>query len=334
MKVAVIGAGAMGTALAIVFHQAGSEVALCGTEFDSAIFEALQRKKEHPALKLKVPASIELRRSDQWQDALASAQIVGLAVSSEGAAGTVRRAVGMMRDDAVWAVVTKGWEPASGRPLSEVMEEESPDHPAVFVVGPSLAGEMGEGVPTALLCACGDLDFARKVAQALDAPTVGTFVSDDVVGVEVGAAMKNVLAIAIGLCDGIAERTGKPMTNTKAAIFSRGLVEMARVAEALGGRRETVLGLAGSGDLFVTVLGGRNGRFGRLVGAGASPEKALREMGTTVEGYRNAVEAAQLADRCGVAAPVVALVHSVLYDNAVPEEAIGALVLGDIAPEM
>lgn len=334
MKVAVIGAGAMGTALAIVFHEAGGEVTLCGTEFDSGVLDALEQQKVHPTLQLGVGPSIELRRAGDWQDALGSAEVVGLAVSSEGARDTVRLAVADLRDDAVWAVATKGWEPASGRPLSELMAAESPDHPAVMVVGPSLAGEMARGVPTALLCACGDIEAARKVAKALDAPTVGTFVSDDVVGVEVGAAMKNVLAIAIGLCDGIAERQGKPMTNTKAAIFSRGLVEMARVAEALGGRRDTVLGLAGAGDLFVTVLGGRNGRFGRLVGGGTPPGKALAEMGTTVEGYRSTVEAAALADRCGVEAPVVALVHSVLYENAVPEEAVGALVLREIAPEM
>lgn len=334
MKAVVIGAGAMGTAVAFVLERAGVSVTICATEFDGVFVDSIRNDRMHPTLRLPFPLSIDLVDPGKWEAALGEAAVVFVAVASPGVRGVVRAAAASLEAGAIWAVVSKGWDRETAEPLSAVLAQESPDHPLVLVVGPSLAGELAAGTPTALVCAGRDLDAARLVASALKSDVVRTFVSDDVAGVEVGAALKNVLAIAIGFCDGISEAKGKPMTNTKAALFSRGLIEMARLARALGGRQETILGLAGAGDLFVTVLGGRNGRFGRLVGTGVPPAKAIEEMGTTVEGFENTKEAVMLAERFDLPLPVVSMVHAVLYEGADPDDAVSSLMLAPVEEEV
>lgn len=333
-QVAVIGAGAMGAALALAFERAQNSVVICGTALDAEIVTAVQNGRVHPSLQLSIPSSIRIVDSTSWDIPIQGAGIVALAVASQGVRQTVREASTLLHPQAVWAIGSKGWDPDTAEPLSKVVAEGSPDHPVVIVVGPSLAGELAAGTPTALVCASADTEAARKVAGALGSPTVRAFVSDDLAGVEVGAALKNVLAIGIGMCDGIAEVKRRPMTNTKAALFSRGLVEMGHLAKALGGHQETIIGLAGAGDLFVTVLGGRNGRFGRLVGTGLPPQKALDEMGTTVEGYENTASAIVLADRHGLDLPIIRMVHSVLYKGVAPEAAVSRIMVGAVEREL
>lgn len=323
----------MGTALAFAFDRAGSSVTMCATHLDQAVLDAMGRDRVHPALDLAVPSSVAVAGPDEWAEAIGKAEIVAVAVASQGVRPTVVKASPHISEGAMWAIASKGWDVEGAEPMSRIVAGVSARHPVVVVVGPSLAGELAAGIPTGLVCASRDLDAARTVAGALSSSTVRAFITDDVAGVEVGAALKNVLAIAIGMCDGVAETTGRPMTNTKAALFSRGLVEMARLARALGGRHETILGLAGAGDLFVTVLGGRNGRFGRLVGTGLEPRKAFEEMGTTVEGYENAASAVALADRLALDLPVVRMVHSVLYKGVPASEAVESVMLGPVEPE-
>lgn len=332
--VSVLGAGAMGIALALVLDRAGNRVSVCGTEFDGSILEAIERDRIHPVLRQPVPSSILLVGPEDWNEPLVEAGIVAVAVTSRGLRETVKSISGYLSEEAVWAIATKGWDPQTSQPVSEVVSGVDPDHPLVIVVGPSLAGELAAGTPTGLVCASTNREASRRVADALRSSTVRTFTSDDVAGVEVGAAVKNVLAIAIGMCDGIAEVSSRPMSNTKAALFSRGLVEMGRLAVALGGKQETVLGLAGAGDLFVTVLGGRNGRFGRLVGTGLAPGRAFEEMNTTVEGYENAAAALVLAKRLDLHLPIVEMVYSVLYEDKPADEAIDAVAVGPVEPEL
>jgi glycerol-3-phosphate dehydrogenase (NAD(P)+) len=332
-NVAVIGAGVMGTALAISFDRAGCSVTVCGTKFDAEIVNDLQKMKVHPALRRHVSSSINVIGHDDWEKPLGDAGIVVIAVASVGVRHVVKDAAPFLTGDAIIGVGSKGWDPETAEPLSKVVAEAAPGHLVVIIVGPSLAAELAAGTPTGLVCASVSMEAAEEVASAVSSETVRAFVTDDVAGVEVGAALKNVLAIGVGLCDGISEVRGTPMANTKAAVFSRGLVEMGRLAVAMGGRQETVLGLAGAGDLYVTVLGGRNGRFGRLVGTGLIPEKAFEEMGTTVEGYDNAREAVSLAERYKLDLPIVKMVHSVLYEGVAPDEAVAALAGGAVEPE-
>jgi glycerol-3-phosphate dehydrogenase (NAD(P)+) len=332
-SVAIIGAGAMGTALAIAFDRAGSSVTLCGTQFDDDLLAKLAASRVHPVLDAYVPEGIVTVRNDAWAEVLPKADLVVLAIASVGVKSVVSKIASSLKKDAVWVVATKGWDPDSAEPLSSVGASSS-SNAVVIMVGPSLASELAAGVPTALVCASSDASAAHRAAAAIDCASVRVYVTDDVAGVEVGAALKNVLAIGIGFCDGLAEVKGRSMTNTKAALFSRGLVEMGKLAEAMGGRATTVLGLAGAGDLFVTVLGGRNGRFGRLVGHGLAPEKAFAEMGTTVEGFENAREAKALASQHGLNLPVVEMVYSVLHNGAGVEEAISKIVLAPVEQEI
>lgn len=327
MKLAIIGAGAMAGALAIHFERSGHHAAICATRFDGAILEAIRKDRLHPTLHHPIPDGVDVLDHRHWARGFRRAEIAVLAVPSVGVLSTVTAASEHLGRNAIWAVATKGWVPGSGRPMSEFIEEVSPGHPVVALVGPSLAVEIAAGTPTALVCASRDPRAARLVAAAISSATLRGFVTDDVVSVEIGAALKNVLAIAIGMCDGIAEVKGRSMTNTKGALFSRGLTELGRLAVCLGGRQETVLGLSGAGDLFLTIAGGRNGRFGRLVGTGLDPVRAFEQMGTTVEGFDNTREAVLLSKRNGLRLPVVEMVHSVLFGGAAPEDAILELVL-------
>ncbi|HVF11709.1 MAG TPA: NAD(P)H-dependent glycerol-3-phosphate dehydrogenase [Actinomycetota bacterium] len=332
MKVCVIGAGAMGTALALNFDRVGGQTHVLATALDQPLYDSLEGDRTHPTLGHWIPESIELVPHERWSEVLPGTEIVVLAVASVGIRPVIRDIVGDI-EGAILAVATKGWDPDTAEPLSEVLAHEAPANPVVILVGPSLAGELASGIPTGMVCASLDASAANTVAASLSGSSVMAYTSTDVKGVEVGAALKNVLAIAIGMCDGIAEAKGRPMTNTKAALFSRGLIEMGRLAVAMGGREQTVLGLAGAGDLFVTVLGGRNGRFGRLVGTGLAPDEAFATMGTTVEGFDNTKEAVLLADRHGLDLPVVRMVSSVLYGGIDPEKAIKALIRSEVEPE-
>jgi len=331
---AVIGAGAMGTAMAVQLHRAGQDLVILATDHDAPFVEAHRAGALHPAIGTAFPP-VELREHGDWADTLGKARVVVLAVSTAGVEDTVRNAVEVALPDAVWAVATKGWEEATLRSAGRLVADALGDPKrVVVVVGPSLASEIANGVPTAVVCASEDHLSNRMVAKLFASPLFRTYVTDDVVGVEVGAALKNVIAIAVGMADGLADSFGvDAMTNTTAFLFSRGLVEIARLARAMRGRIETVLGLAGAGDLFVTCLGGRNARFGRMVGGGMSPEEAIAEMKTTVEGYHNARSAAALASKYRLDLPIVRSVARVLEGEATPREGIEAILAGTIEEE-
>ena len=324
----------MGTALAVQLHRAGQDVVLLATDHDEPFVHAHHAGEPHPAIGTAFPP-VDMHEHGNWDDALAKAEVVVLAVSTAGVDDTMRIAAPLTHPDAVWAVATKGWEESTLRPAGRLVADAIGDPKrVVVVVGPSLASEIANAVPTAVVCASEDHLSVRKVATLFASPVFRTYVTDDVVGVEVGAALKNVIAIAVGMADGLGEQFGvEAMTNTTAFLFSRGLVEIARLARAMRGRIETVLGLAGAGDLFVTCLGGRNARFGRLVGSGLTPEQALAEMKTTVEGYHNARSAAALAAKFRLDLPIVRSVASVLDGRSTPREAIESILAGTIEEE-
>jgi glycerol-3-phosphate dehydrogenase (NAD(P)+) len=312
----------MGAALAINLDRSGHAVTLCATEFDAPFVEAIEKTGAHPSLALDVPQTIRIEGPTHWDEPLGASDVALLAVSSVGLRATFEGIKGSLKPGVPVLVATKGWDPETAEPLSKVLGREAEGHPIALLVGPTLAGEIASGRPTAVVCASESLDTARSLARELGSPTLRIFVTDDVAGVEVGAALKNVIAVAIGMCDGLAKMEATEWTNAKAALFSQGLVEMTRLARALGGREETVLGLTGSGDLFVTVMGGRNGKFGRLIGSGMKPDAALKQMATTVEGYEGAERAMTVAKKLGLELPLVRLVHSVLHEGADPSVAL------------
>jgi glycerol-3-phosphate dehydrogenase (NAD(P)+) len=326
--IAVIGAGAMGAALAILHHRAGSRTALLGTRFDDAAIDACGSRRPHPALGIPLPPEIDCRRHGAWGAVVQNAERIVLGVSSDGLSDVVAEIAPRARPHAVWIVATKGWNADTLRTPSEVIDSLVERTEAVAVLaGPALAPELVAGAPTAMVCACASLDVAKQVASTLEASGVRVSTTDDVAGVEVAAAYKNVTAIAVGMCEGLSERLPESVyvhrfANARAAVFALGLTDMNTLAEERGGRVETLIGLAGAGDLYVTCLGGRNGNLGRLLGSGQTPEQAMRTIGSTVEGVANTKAALAIAERLGINLPIARAVDAVLSGEASPETAI------------
>ena len=326
----------MGAAMTVQLARAGHSVHLLATEFDGAFVDAYRAGENHPSLGVAFPDGLTMVEQDGWDEVLPKAEVLVLAVATAGLVPTVRAIAKQTPGDCVWAVATKGWDEESLMPATGVVATELGDSKRVVaIVGPSIAKEIATGVPTAVVCASSSPQSAAAVAELFVSPHFRTYTSSDVGGVEVGAIMKNVVAIGVGMCDGLADEFGvEAMTNAKAFVFSRGLVEMARMARALGGKAETILGLAGAGDLFVTALAGRNGKFGRLLGEGLTPAQALDKMQTTVEGYANARAAAALADKYDLELPVVDVIAKVIHYGLSTREAIERLVSASVEEEL
>jgi glycerol-3-phosphate dehydrogenase (NAD(P)+) len=323
---AVIGAGAMGAALAMVHARAGVPTTLLGTRFDDATVEAVGAGRPHPALGISLPTAIDCRKHEAWGAVLRNADRVVLGISSDGLADVVAEIASSVKGSAVWTIATKGWDPATLRTPSEVVTASGGSR-IVVLAGPALAPELVAGAPTAMVCASSDGEAAASVAGTLRAAGVSAMVTDDVPGAEIAAAYKNVTAIAVGMCEGLSETLPESVfvhrfANARAATFAVGLQDMCRLADVLGGRIETIVGLAGAGDLYVTCLGGRNGNLGRLLGSGQTPEQAQRTIGSTVEGVANTTAALALADKLGVELVAARVVEAVLSGESSPADAV------------
>jgi glycerol-3-phosphate dehydrogenase (NAD(P)+) len=329
--IAILGAGAMGSALAVHWARRHAEVVLLATEHDTAALEAWNGHLPHPALGIPMPREVRCLPPEEWGPVLAEADQVTVCVSTPGLQPTIRVAALWARPDAVWVIATKGWQAGSLQSPSEVAASVLGEGaPVVALAGPELAAEIVVAAPTAVVAAAADVDLAERVAGSLRSGMLAVAVTDDVAGVETASAFKNVVAIAVGICEGLSDRLGQSVlvhsfANARAAVFAQGLVDMARLAEAKGGRTATVLGLAGAGDVFVTALGGRNGRFGRLLGAGQTPEQALRAIGSTVEGVANTTAALGLASRFSLELPTAAAVDMALRQGLLGDEGLVAL---------
>jgi glycerol-3-phosphate dehydrogenase (NAD(P)+) len=322
-SVAVLGAGAMGTALACHLQRNGAAVSLLATARDGAVLEAWRDRAPHPGLQLPFP-DVPLYPPDSWAEVLPRAGVVFVAVTSAGLGTVLADAAPATCDGAVWTLATKGWEPGTLRTPSEVAASVLEGAPVVSLGGPALAAELAVGAPTGLLCATRDRGSGRRVANLLTSRTTEAFTTPDVAGAETAAAFKNVVAIAVGLAEGLAGRLvqGTPVNifgNARAGVFAAGLRDMDRLVRSRGGRAATVLGLGGAGDLFLTCQYGRNGRFGRLLGAGSSVESALRAIGSTVEGVANTAAALALAERSGIDLPSARIVDRALRQDASDE---------------
>lgn len=329
----IVGAGAMGAALAVVHARAGLPTTLIGTKFDDAVIQACAAGRPHPALGMILDRSIECRPHADWDTVLFRAERIALAVSSDGLADVAAEAAAATPSDALWLVATKGWDGASLRTPTEILATALGDAERVVVLaGPALAPELVAGGPTSVVCGGLNSEVARRTAQVFRAAGVAASVTDDVVAAEIAAAYKNVTAIAVGMCEGLSEHLAESVfihrfANARAAMFAEGLQDMNRLAAVKGGRMETILGLAGAGDLYVTCLGGRNGTFGRLLGSGQTPEQAQRTIGSTVEGVPNTHAALKIAARDGVELRAAPAVAAVLSGESSPEGAVAEALI-------
>jgi glycerol-3-phosphate dehydrogenase (NAD(P)+) len=329
--IAVVGAGAMGVALATHLARSGHPVVVLATEFDRPVVSAWYERRPHPALGVPFDPDITVCEHGEWPDPLASADLVVVAVSSPGLHAVISAAAAHARPDAVWVLATKGWQPETLLTPSQVAAKVlGDDAPVVALAGPGIAAEIVVGSPTALLCASRHPEARRLVARTLRAPSMLTLTTSDVAGAETASAFKNVVAIAVGIGQGLSERFiesafVRAFANVRAAMFAQGMVDMVELVEASGGRAATVVGLAGSGDLYVTCVGGRNGRFGQLLGAGATPAQALRTIGSTVEGVPGTAVALELAGRYSIHLPTARAVELALREELTDVHAMDVL---------
>ena len=313
MKTAVLGSGGWGTALALVLLENGNDVTLWSYFEEES--KVLQEQHENPMLKgVPLPEALHLT-SDLA--CVKGCPMVVLATPSFAVRTTARSLKGLLDPGTVVVSVSKGIEKETSTTLTEAIHEElGPNHPVVALSGPSHAEEVGRGVPTAVVSASKDQKAAELVQDLFMSPRFRVYASDDVTGVELAAALKNVIALCAGCCDGMG--CGD---NTKAALMTRGLTEIARLGVAMGGRKETFAGLAGVGDLIVTCtsMHSRNRRCGILIGKGIEPAQAVKEIGAVVEGYYAAANAKTLADKLGVEMPIAAAAYEVLYHGKDPK---------------
>lgn len=322
MKIAVLAAGAWGTALALAFA-ARHPVTLWAREAD--LVEEMQARRENLRFLPGFPFPDTLEITSDLQAAVQQAGLILVATPIAGLRPTVRALAAQgVRLPLLW--VCKGFEAGSGKLPHQVVQEEMPGVPCGVLSGPSFAQEVAGGQPTAITLAARDADFARAMAQELHGGHLRIYASDDLVGAEVGGAVKNILAIATGVCDGL--QLG---LNARAALVTRGLAEIARLGVALGARKETFMGLAGVGDLILTCTGdlSRNRRVGLGLAAGKSLEQVLADLGHVAEGVPTALEVDRLAARLGVDMPITAAVAAVLQGRVAVRDVVEQLLARD-----
>ncbi|WP_019399307.1 NAD(P)H-dependent glycerol-3-phosphate dehydrogenase [Pseudoxanthomonas sp. GW2] len=328
-RLAVLGAGSWGTALATLTARNGLATTLWGR--DAVVVEAIDQRHENPRYLPGIPLPGSLRATTDLAAAVAGCDWVLGVVPSHAFTETLHALKPLLPAGAGVAWATKGFEPGSGRFLHEVAADVlGPGVPLAVVTGPSFAKEVTLGLPTAVTVHGEDPAFTRKVAAALHGPAFRAYTGDDMVGAELGGAMKNVLAVATGVADGM-----ELGLNARAGLITRGLNEMLRLAAAIGARPETLMGLAGLGDLVLTCTGdlSRNRRLGLALGRGKELHEAVREIGQVVESVQTANEVMRLANRHGVELPISAGVHAVLHGELTPRQGLEQLLAREQKPE-
>ena len=330
MKIAVLSAGTWGISLAALLHGNGHAVQVW--EFAPAVVEALRATRRHPKLAdFEVPAAVGL--TTDMAAALADAEAVVCAVPAAHLRTTCTRAAAEGYRGQPFIICTKGIEQGTLLLMHEVAAQELgavSEHHIALLSGPSHAEEVCRGLPTAVTVAGASESLAATVQQMFMTPRFRVYTQTDLTGVELGAALKNVIAIACGISDGLGFGD-----NAKAGLVTRGLAEILRLGLVLGARAETFYGLAGMGDLVVTCMSrhSRNWKFGSLIGQGRTAEQALAEVGMVVEGYYSVQAAVALAAREGVEMPITQAVGAVLFNNLKPLAAVSGLMLRDARSE-
>ena len=328
-SIAVVGAGSWGTALALLLARNGCQVSLWGRDPTHLEQMASQRSNERYLPGETFPTTVDI--VPDLADAVGPSDNVLIAVPSHAFAGIVRllAEIGVEGKRLCWA--TKGFEPGSGRLLHEVISGEVDDKAELAVLsGPTFASEVARGLPAAVTIGSREPEFALALAECFRSDRFRVYTSDDLVGVQVGGGVKNVLALAAGIADGLDFGA-----NTRAALITRGMAELIRLGVALGGRQETFMGLAGLGDLILTCTDNqsRNRRAGLVLGRGGSLADAQEEIGQVIEGVGAAREVSRLAARVGVEMPITEQVEQVLYAGRSPEEAVRTLLTRAARPE-
>ena len=310
--IAVIGAGSYGTALAICLARNGNHITLWGRNSQDITQMAQQRLNQKYLPDIRLPDSLHV--TADLAEAAASSRDILLVVPSHAFAQTLQQIKPFLQANARVAWATKGLEPETGRLLQDVARDILGEKVSLAVFsGPTFAKEMALGMPTAISLSSTDEEFIAELSDLLHcAKSFRVYTNPDFIGVQLGGAVKNVIAIGAGMADGIGFGA-----NARTALITRGLTEMCRLGCALGAKKDTFMGMAGLGDLVLTCTDNqsRNRRFGLLLGQGKAVDDAMQSIGQVVEGYRNAKEVFNLAQRVGVEMPITEQIFQVLYQG-------------------
>jgi len=328
-KIAVIGAGAWGTALALQLHSNGNQVLLWGR--DDAQISAIQNKRQNERYLPNITLPDELEITNDLVAAASFSQHILMVVPSHSFRAVAQDLKSDMQDVAsiIWA--TKGLELASGKFLHTVLEEEFPNTKTAIISGPSFATEMAAGQPTVMTAASSDATLLDQTVDLFHGKNLRIYSSDDVVGVEIGGAVKNVLAIATGIADGLGYGS-----NAQAALITRGLAEMVRLGGKLDAKRETLMGVSGVGDLVLTCTDNqsRNRRMGLYLGQGMSVPAATEKIGQAIEGVKTAGVIMDVAKAMQVEMPISEMVSKILYQDKPAKNAVSELLGRKIRAEV
>lgn len=316
--ITVLGAGSYGTALAICIARKGVPLTLWGRNSDDVSQMQQTRENSRYLPGIELPESIHVE-ADLAQ-AVAGSDTILVVVPSYGFAEVLEQIKPHLRPTARIAWATKGLEPGTGRLLSDVATDVLGTERALAVLsGPTFAKEMAQGMPTAIAVASNQAGFVNQLSEVLHCDkSFRVYSNDDFTGMQLGGAVKNIIAIGAGMADGIGFGA-----NTRTALITRGLAELTRLGLAVGGKPETFTGMAGLGDLILTCTDNqsRNRRFGMALGQGKSVQQAMDGIGQAVEGYRNTKEVFELAKRYQVEMPIVEQIYAVLYEGKDPMQA-------------
>ena len=323
-KIGVIGAGSWGTALALLLHKNGNEVTVWSIV--QAEIDMLNSEREHKDKLPGVKLPDDMIFTTNLSEAIQNMDVLVMAVPSVFTRSTAHMMKEFVAKNQIIVNVAKGIEEETLMTLSEIIEEEIPQADVAVLSGPSHAEEVGRGIPTTIVVGAKTRRTAEYLQNIFMSPVFRVYISPDIIGIELGAALKNVVALAAGIADGLGYGD-----NTKAALITRGIAEISRLGVAMGGKFETFCGLSGIGDLIVTCasMHSRNRRAGILIGQGYTMDEAMKEVKMVVEGVYSAKAALKLAKKYNVEIPIVEQVNAVLFDGKAADEAVKDLMLRD-----
>jgi len=328
-KIMVLGGGSWGTALASLLAKNKEEVFFWvrNKEQFRSIKETRENKKYLP--NIKIPDTVKVVNS--YREAIDICNIVVLAIPSQNIRGLLVELKDYLSNSTLVVNVSKGIEQKTLKTISEVCKEIIPNNPYIVLSGPSHAEEVGKDLPTTVVAASENKNYAKKIQEIFTSNTFRVYTNEDVKGVELGGSLKNVIAIASGISDGLGYGD-----NTKAALMNRGIIEISRLADKLGADKMTFLGLAGIGDLIVTCtsMHSRNRRAGILIGKGKSVEEAIKEVGMVVEGIYTTEAAFKLAKENNVEMPIVEELYKIIYEGKKAKESVDSLMTRDKKDEL
>lgn len=328
-KMSVIGAGSWGSALALSLHKNNHKVFMWTRDLDQV--DEINNTRENSKFLPGVVFPEDLIVSNDLEEVIADSEIIVLAVPSQAVRSVCKQIRPFVKDNQIIVDVAKGLEKETGLRLSDVVKEELPNNPYVALSGPSHAEEVSKFMPTTLVAACENVKYAQKVQDAFMSPSLRVYTNPDIVGVELGGALKNIIAFGAGMCDGLGYGD-----NTKAALMTRGIAEIGRLGVAMGANVNTFTGLSGIGDLIVTCtsMHSRNRRAGILMGQGKSLQETLDEVQMVVEGITATEVAYKVSRDLKIDMPITEAIYSVLYEGADPNEAVMGLMTRSKKHEM